>query len=116
MVHLLHEFSQMLSIDKSYEQALNRLGTILGGTFSVDTAENIHSEIGKEDAAMVAAFETAKKSPGNRRVATVAMAWIIRQVNARRRNGLVYLRNMIRSERHSLASDFCVSCEAMYGV
>jgi hypothetical protein len=70
----------------------------------------------KEDAAKVAAFETAKKNPGNRRVATVAMAWIIRQVNARRRNGLVYLRNMIRSERHSLASDFCVSCEAKYRV
>jgi hypothetical protein len=44
----------------------------------------------KEDAAKVTAFETAKKNPGNRRMATVAMAWIIRQVNARRRNGQLY--------------------------
>jgi hypothetical protein len=67
---LLQEFSQMLAIDQSYEQALNRLGTILGGTFSVDTEENTNSEMGQEDAAMVAAFETAKKNPGNRRMAT----------------------------------------------
>jgi hypothetical protein len=87
---LLQEFSQMLAIDQSYEQAMNRLGTILGSTFSVDTAENIHSEMGQEDATKSAEFETAKKNPGNRRMATVAMAWIIRQVNARRRNGQLY--------------------------
>jgi hypothetical protein len=77
MVHLLQEFSQMLSIDQSYEQALNRLGTILGGTFSVDTAENINSEMGQEDAAKVAAFETAKKNSGNRRMATVASVYTV---------------------------------------
>jgi len=90
---------------------MNNLGTILGATFSVDTAENINAEIGKEasaflddlpkpapdseaqllvvsadckgvplvkeDAAKVAAFETAKKNPGNRRMATVASVYTV---------------------------------------
>ena len=46
--YLLQEFSQMMAIDQSYDQAMNNLGTILGATFSVDTAENINAEIGKE--------------------------------------------------------------------
>ena len=109
--YLLQEFSQMLAIDQSYEQAMESLGTILGATFSVDTAENINSELGqeaavflddlpnpspeseahllvvsadckgvplvKEDAAKVAAFETAKKNPGNRRMATVASVYTV---------------------------------------
>ncbi len=109
--YLLQEFSQMLAIDQSYEQAMNSLGTILGDTFSVDTAEQINAEIGKEaaafldnlpnpnsesearllvvsadckgvplvkeDAAKVAAFETAKKNPGNRRMATVASVYTV---------------------------------------
>ena len=109
--YLLQEFSQMMAIDQSYDQAMNNLGTILGTTFSVDTAENINAEIGKEasaflddlpkpapdseaqllvvsadckgvplvkvDAAKVAAFETAKKNPGNRRMATVASVYTV---------------------------------------
>ena len=99
--YLLQEFSQMLAVDSAYEQAMDNLGRILGGTFSVDTAERINAELGqaageflddlpepepgseakllvasadckgvplvKEDAPKVAAFETAKKNPGNRR-------------------------------------------------
>ena len=109
--YLLQEFSQMLAIDQSYEQAMNSLGTILGSTFSVDTVESINAEIGKaaasflddlpnpdpesearllvvsadckgvplvkEDAAKVAAFEAAKKNPGNRRMATVASVYTV---------------------------------------
>jgi hypothetical protein len=46
--------------------------------------------MGQEDATKAAEFETAKKNPGDRCIAAVAMAWIIRQVNARRRNGQLY--------------------------
>ena len=109
--YLLQEFSQMLAVDSSYEQAMDNLGRILGGTFSVDTAERINAELGqsageflsdlpdpepdseakflvasadckgvplvKEDAPKVAAFETAKKNPGNRRMATVASVYTV---------------------------------------
>ena len=108
---LLQEFSQMLSVDSSYEQAMENLGRILRQRFSVDTAENINAELAraageflsdlpdpepnseakllvasgdckgvplvKEDAAKVAAFETAKKNPGNRRMATVASVYTV---------------------------------------
>lgn len=108
---LLQEFSQMLAVDSAYEQAMNNLGKILGGTFSVDTVERINDEMGqaageflkdlpdpeprseakllvasadckgvplvKEDAAKVAAFETAKKNPGNRRMATVTSVYSV---------------------------------------
>jgi hypothetical protein len=90
---------------------MNNLGEILGGSFSVDTAEQINGEIGraageyleslpdppagseakllvasadckgvplvKEDSAKVAAFETTKKNPGNRRMATVASVYTV---------------------------------------
>lgn len=108
---LLQEFAQMLAVDSAYEQALDNLGVILGGNFSVDTAERINTELGhaageflddlpppepeseakllvasadckgvplvKEDAPKVAAFETAKKNPGNRRMATVASVYTV---------------------------------------
>jgi hypothetical protein len=109
--YLLQEFSQMLAVDSAYEQAMQNLGKILGGTFSVDTAERINAELGqvageflgdlphpepgseakflvvsadckgvplvKEDSPKVAAFETAKKNPGNRRMATVASVYTV---------------------------------------
>jgi hypothetical protein len=109
--YLLQEFSQMLAVDSAYEQAMHNLGKILGGTFSVDTAERINAELGqaageflgnlpdpepgseaklliasadckgvplvKEDSPKVAAFETAKKRPGNRRMATVASVYTV---------------------------------------
>jgi len=108
---LLQELSQMLAVDQAYDQAMNNLGEILGGNFSVDTAEKINAELGavagdflnrlpdplpqseakllvasadckgvplvKEDSAKVAAFETAKKNPGNRRMATVASVYTV---------------------------------------
>lgn len=109
--YLLQEFAQMLAVDSAYEQAMANLGVILGGKFSVDTAERINSDLGqaagkflddlpqpepgseakllvasadckgvplvKEDAPKVAAFETAKKNPGNRRMATVASVYTV---------------------------------------
>jgi hypothetical protein len=109
--YLLQEFSQMLAVDSAYEQAMDNLGKILGGTFSVDTAERLNAELGqaaggflsdlpdpesgseakllvasadckgvplvKEDAPKVAAFETARKHPGNRRMATVASVYTV---------------------------------------
>jgi hypothetical protein len=109
--YLLQELSQMMAADQAYEQAMQNLGQILGGRFSVDTAEQINAELGKaageflddlpdptpdsearllvasadckgvplvkEDSAKVAAFETAKKKPGNRRMATVASVYTV---------------------------------------
>jgi hypothetical protein len=109
--YLLQEFSQMLAVDQAYEQAMDNLGQLFGGQFSVDTAEQINAELGKsagefldqlpdpppaseakllvvsadckgvplvkEDSAKVAAFETAKKNPGNRRMATVASVYTV---------------------------------------
>lgn len=109
--YLLQEFSQMLAVDSAYEQAMHNLGKILGGSFSVDTAERINAELGraageflgdlpapepgseakllvasadckgvplvKEDSPKVAAFETARKNPGNRRMATVASVYTV---------------------------------------
>lgn len=43
---LLQELSQMLAIDSAYELAMANLGTIFGTRFSVDTAEQINSEMG----------------------------------------------------------------------
>ncbi len=42
--YLLQEFTQMLAVDSAYEQAMHNLGQILGGRFSVDTAENINAK------------------------------------------------------------------------
>lgn len=104
--YLVQELTQMLAVDSAYELAMENLGKIVGGSFSVDTAEGINEQMGqaagrffedlpkpdpgsegkllvasadckgvplvKKDAAKVAAFETAKKNPGNRRMATVA--------------------------------------------
>jgi hypothetical protein len=109
--YLLQEFSQMLAVDSAYEQAMDNLGKIIGGTFSVDTAERINAELGqaageflgdlpevepdseakllvasadckgvplvKEDSPKVAAFEAAKKNPGNRRMATVSSVYSV---------------------------------------
>lgn len=109
--YLLQEFSQMLSVDSAYGQAMSDLGRILGGRFAVDTAEKINADMGqaageflgdlpkpepgtearllvasadckgvplvREDAPKVAAFETAKKHPGNRRMATVASVYTV---------------------------------------
>lgn len=109
--YLLQEFSQILAVDSAYDQAMDNLGRILGGAFSVDTAENINAEMGRDageflddlpdpapdseakllvasadckgvplvkpDAPKVAAFETAKKNPGNRRMATVASVYTV---------------------------------------
>jgi hypothetical protein len=109
--YLLQEFTQMLAVDSAYEQATNNLSRILGGKFSVDTAERINGEMGrtagqflldlpdpkpgseeklliatadckgvplvKEDSARVAAFETAKKNPGNRRMATATSVYTV---------------------------------------
>jgi hypothetical protein len=109
--YLLQEFSQMLAVDQAYEQAMDNLGQLFGGQFSVDTAEQINDESGKsageflnqlpvpppaseakllvasadckgvplvkEDSTKVAAFETAKKNPGNRRMATVASVYTV---------------------------------------
>jgi len=108
---LLQELSQMLAVDSAYEQAMDNLGQILGGKFSVDTAEQINAGLGqaagefldqlpapeagsearllvasadckgvplvKEDSPKLAAFETAKKNPGNRRMATVASVYTV---------------------------------------
>ena len=108
---LLQEFSQMLGVDQAWDQAMKNLGQILGGKFSVDTAERInatqgqsagvflndlpHPEEGSEgqlliatadckgvplvkpDSEKVAAFETAKKNPGNRRMATVTSVYSV---------------------------------------
>jgi len=105
--YLLQQWTQMLSVDSAYQQAMNNLQVILGSDrLSVDTAEQINGQMGrqageyldnlpkpdadseakflvatsdckgvplvKDDAAKVAAFETAKKNPGNRRMSTVA--------------------------------------------
>ena len=109
--YLLQEFSQMLCVDQAYDQAMTNLGGILGGRFSVDTTQQINSQVGvaageflddlpdpepgseakllvasadckgvplvKEDVAKAAAFETAKKNPGNRRMATVASVYSV---------------------------------------
>lgn len=108
---LLQEFSQMLGVDQAYDQAMKNLGQILGGKFSVDTAERVNSTMGqsagvfqedlplpepgsegklliatadckgvplvKQDSEKVAAFETAKKNPGNRRMATVTSVYSV---------------------------------------
>jgi hypothetical protein len=108
---LLQEFAQMLAVDQAYGQATRNLGQILGGTFSVDTTEQVNSDMGeaagaylaklpapepeseakllvasadckgvplvKEDAARIPAFETSKKRPGNRRMATVASLYTV---------------------------------------
>ena len=108
---LLQEFAQMLAVDQAYEQAMRNLGQFLGGTFSVDTAEQVNGDMGeaagayladlplpepeseakllvasadckgvplvKRDAAKVPAFETGKKRPGNRRMATVASVYTV---------------------------------------
>ncbi len=108
---LLQEFSQMLCVDQAYAQAMKNLGQILGGKFSIDTAQRINHQFGqaageylhdlpkpeektegkllvatadckgvplvKEDCEKVAAFETAKKNPGNRRMATVASVYSV---------------------------------------
>ena len=108
---LLQEFSQMLGVDQAYDQAMKNLAAILGGDFSVDTAERINGQLGrsageflgdlpkpeaategkflvatadckgvplvKEDSPKVAAFETAKKNPGNRRMATVTSVYSV---------------------------------------
>lgn len=108
---LLQEFSQMLSVDQAFDQAMKNLGTILGGDFSVDTTECINGKLGqsageyladlpkpeadteakflvatadckgvplvKQDSPKVAAFETAKKNPGNRRMATVSSVYSV---------------------------------------
>jgi len=47
----------MLAIEQSYDQAMNNLGTILGATFSVDTAE-----IDKEASAFLE--DLPKPAPG----------------------------------------------------
>lgn len=109
--YLLQEYSQMLAVDSAYELAMENLGKILDGDFSVDTAEGINAQMGqaagdflgdlpkpkpgseakllvasadckgvplvKKDAPKVAAFETAKKNPGNRRMATVASVYSV---------------------------------------
>lgn len=109
--YLLAELSQTLAVDQAYQQAMSNLGKFLGGSFSVDTAEQINGEMGraageylaslpdppakseakllvasadckgvplvKKDAAKVAAFEAAKKNPGNRRMATVASVYTV---------------------------------------
>jgi hypothetical protein len=109
--YLVQELVEMLAVDQAYEQATSNLGQILGGKFSVDTAEQINGQMGqdageflgnlpvpepgseakflvatadckgvplvKEDAPKVAAFETAKKNPGNRRMATVASVYTV---------------------------------------
>jgi len=108
---LLQEFSQMLSVDQAYDQAMKNLGTIFGSDFSVDTAERVNGTMGcsageflddlpmpeadseakllvatadckgvplvKDDSERVAAFETAKKNPGNRRMATVTSVYSV---------------------------------------
>lgn len=108
---LLQEFSQMLSVDQAYDQAMKNLGAIFGSDFSVDTAERVNGTMGrsageflddlplpeadseakllvatadckgvplvKEDSEKVAAFETAKKNPGNRRMATVTSVYSV---------------------------------------
>jgi hypothetical protein len=108
---LLQEFSQMLAVDQAYDQAMQNLGQIFGGDFSVDTAERINGRTGssagefladlplpeagsegkllvatadckgvplvKSDSQKVAAFETAKKNPGNRRMATVTSVYSV---------------------------------------
>ena len=110
--YLLEQWTQMLSVDSAYQQAMDNLHAILGGEkLSVDTAERINGQMGraagaflddlpkpeadseakylvatadckgvpliKEDAAKIAAFETAKKNPGNRRMATVASVYSV---------------------------------------
>ncbi len=44
---LLQEFSQMLGVDQAYDQAMKNIGHILGGKFSVDTAERVNGQLGK---------------------------------------------------------------------
>jgi len=97
--YLLQQWTQMLCVDAAYEQAMDNLQVILGGEkLSIDTAylgdlpkPAADSEsklmvatadckgvpLVKEDAAKVAAFETAKKNPGNRRMATVASVYTV---------------------------------------
>jgi hypothetical protein len=44
---LLQEFSQMFCVDQAYEQAMKNLEAIFGGSFAVDTAEQINGELGR---------------------------------------------------------------------
>ncbi len=108
---LLQEFSQILCIDQAYEQSMKNLEAIFGGSFAIETAEQINGQLGraaglfaedlpkpdpategkilvasadckgvplvKEDAPKVLPFETAKKRPGNRRMATVASVYSV---------------------------------------
>jgi hypothetical protein len=108
---LLQEFSQMLGVDQAYDQAMKNLAKIFGSTLSVDTAERVNANMGREageflsdlplpaqgsegkllvatadckgvplvksDSQKVAAFETAKKNPGNRRMATVTSVYSV---------------------------------------
>ena len=108
---LLQEFSQVFCVDQAYEQSMKNLEMIFGGSFAVETAEQINGQMGvsagefvddlpkpdpasegkilvasadckgvplvKKDAQKVAAFETAKKKPGNRRMATVASVYSV---------------------------------------
>jgi hypothetical protein len=109
--YLLQEFSQMLAVDSSYEQAVKTLGRILCSKYSVDTAQQVNHAMGaaaqsfienlpsplpdseasilvasadckgvplvKEDAQKVAAFESQKKRPGNRRMAAVTSVYSV---------------------------------------
>lgn len=44
---LLQEFSQTLAVDSSYEQAMTNLEAILGGKYSVDTAQRVNAALGE---------------------------------------------------------------------
>lgn len=108
---LVQEFSQMLCVDQAYEQAMKNLEAIFGGSFALETAEQINRQLGqsagnfmgdlpkpdpnseskfliasadckgvplvKEDAPKVLPFESTKKNPGNRRMATVTSVYSV---------------------------------------
>lgn len=45
---LLQEFSQMFCVDRAYEQSMQNLESIFGGSFAVDTAEQINGQMGRD--------------------------------------------------------------------
>lgn len=69
---LLQEFAQMLAVDQACEQAMSNLGQILGGQFSVDTAEQVNGHMGSTAGSFLADLPTPE--PGSEAKLLVASA------------------------------------------
>lgn len=70
--YLLQEFSQMFCVDQAYEQSMKNLEAIFGGSFSVETAEQINGQLGC--AAGLFAEDLPKPDPATEEKLLVASA------------------------------------------